>query len=48
MVREAHFRENYRVKGEWCGAFIYAVLEQDWRARNHECPCPGRQRWVSA
>ncbi len=32
MVREAHFRENYWVKGEWCGAFIYAVLEQDWRA----------------
>lgn len=31
MTREAHFRENWWLKGEWCDSFIYAVLEQDWR-----------------
>ena len=31
MRREAHLRENYWLKGEWCDAFIYAVLEDEWR-----------------
>lgn len=33
LRREAHLRENYWLKGEWCDAFIYAVLEDEWRAR---------------
>jgi RimJ/RimL family protein N-acetyltransferase len=33
MRREAHFRENWWLKNEWCDSWIYAVLEQDWRAR---------------
>lgn len=32
MRREAHFRENWWLKGEWCGAYIYAVLEHEWAA----------------
>lgn len=32
MVREAHLRENWWLKGEWCSSYLYAVLEQDWRA----------------
>lgn len=32
MIREAHLRENWWLKGEWCGSFIYAVLEDEWRA----------------
>ncbi len=32
MRREAHLRENWWVKGEWCDSFLYAVLEQDWPA----------------
>ena len=31
MSREAHLRENWWLKGEWCDSIIYAVLEQDWR-----------------
>ena len=33
MRREAHFRQNVFIKGEWCDTFIYAVLDQEWRAR---------------
>jgi len=33
MIREAHLRENWWLKGEWCGSYIYAVLEDEWRAR---------------
>lgn len=33
MRREAHFRENWWLKGEWCDSWIYAVLEHEWRAR---------------
>lgn len=32
MIREAHLRENWWLKGEWCSSFIYAVLEDEWRA----------------
>lgn len=33
MRREAHFRENAWIKGEWCDSLIYALLEREWRAR---------------
>lgn len=33
MRKEAHFRENVFVKGEWCDSVIYAVLDHEWRAR---------------
>lgn len=33
MRREAHLREHIFVKGQWDEEFIYAILEDDWRAR---------------
>src|SRR5487761_2119409 len=30
MRREAHFRRNEFVKGEWCDELVYAVLSDDW------------------
>jgi len=33
MRREAEFRENLFVKGEWVGETHYAILEDEWRAR---------------
>jgi RimJ/RimL family protein N-acetyltransferase len=30
--REAHLRENWWLKGEWCDALIYAVLDREWRS----------------
>lgn len=38
MRREAHFRQNEWVKGEWTGGYIYALLEDEWRALT---PGPG-------
>lgn len=32
MRREAHFREHAFVKGAWDEEFVYALLEQEWRA----------------
>lgn len=32
LKREAHLRENWWLKGEWCDSYIYAVLEHEWRA----------------
>jgi len=32
MRREAHFRANEWVKGEWTGALVYAMLRDEWRA----------------
>jgi len=32
MRREAHFRENVFLKGEWCDSLIYALLDREWRA----------------
>lgn len=32
MRREAHFREHAIFKGEWDEEFVYAVLEDEWRA----------------
>jgi RimJ/RimL family protein N-acetyltransferase len=31
--REAHFRENWLINGEWCDSYIYAVLAAEWRAQ---------------
>ncbi len=33
MRREAHLRENLFVKGAWDEELIYAMLEDEWRAR---------------
>lgn len=32
MRREAHFREHALFKGGWDEEFVYALLEQEWRA----------------
>ncbi len=39
MVREAHFRENEFVKGEWTDELVYALLERNWRQRRTQ-PAP--------
>jgi RimJ/RimL family protein N-acetyltransferase len=31
MRREAHFRENEFVKGEWTDEIVYAILASEWR-----------------
>lgn len=31
MRREAHFRQNEFVKGEWCDELVYAMLASEWR-----------------
>ncbi|ATB31695.1 GNAT family N-acetyltransferase [Melittangium boletus] len=36
MRREAHFRENVFLKGEWCDSYVYAQLDHEWRARVRE------------
>jgi len=33
MRREAHFRESHLVKGEWRDEFVYAILVDEWRAK---------------
>ena len=33
MRREAHLRENEFVKGEWVSELVYAILADEWRAR---------------
>lgn len=33
MRREALFRENELIKGEWCDEVVYAILAAEWRAR---------------
>jgi ribosomal-protein-alanine N-acetyltransferase len=33
MRREAHVRESHAVKGEWRDGFVYAVLADEWRAK---------------
>jgi len=33
MQLEGVMRENYWLRGEWCDASIYAILEHEWRAR---------------
>jgi RimJ/RimL family protein N-acetyltransferase len=34
MRREAHFRENEMVKGEWCDEVVYAILAREYFARD--------------
>jgi len=31
MRREAHFREDEFLKGEWTDSIVYAILETEWR-----------------
>ncbi|MEK6676398.1 MAG: GNAT family N-acetyltransferase [Planctomycetota bacterium] len=33
MVMEGRLRENYYLKGEWCSAAMYGILEGEWRGR---------------
>ena len=33
MRREAHFVDNQIFKGEWGGELVYALLDDEWRAR---------------
>jgi RimJ/RimL family protein N-acetyltransferase len=35
MRREAHFREHIFVRGAWDEEFVYAILEDEWRAQLH-------------
>ena len=32
MRREAHYRQNELVKGEWTDEVVYAMLEDEWRS----------------
>ncbi len=34
MRREARFLQNEIVKGEWADEMVYAMLEDEWRARH--------------
>ena len=34
MRREAHFIHDCLVRGEWVDAFVYAMLEDEWRVRH--------------
>ncbi len=36
MRREAHFHLDVWLRDHWRDSFLYAILEQEWRA-NHEC-----------
>lgn len=33
MRREAHFKQNEFVKGEWTDEFVYALLASEWNSR---------------
>jgi RimJ/RimL family protein N-acetyltransferase len=33
MQREAHLRENWWLKGEWCDSWIFSILDREWAAR---------------
>jgi RimJ/RimL family protein N-acetyltransferase len=33
MRREAHFRQNEIIKGEWTDELVYAMLRDEWQAR---------------
>lgn len=30
--KEAYFRENQHIKGEWCDSVVYAMLDHEWGA----------------
>lgn len=36
MRREAHFRHDNFVGGEWVDSFVYAMLEHEWRERHRD------------
>lgn len=38
FTREAHLRQNWWLKGEWCDSLIYGLLEDEWRARRATSP----------
>jgi RimJ/RimL family protein N-acetyltransferase len=38
MRREAHFRENEIVKGEWTDELVYAMLADEWPAARDRLP----------
>jgi RimJ/RimL family protein N-acetyltransferase len=38
MRREAHFRQNELVKGEWCDELVYAMLAEEWPAGAQQPP----------
>ena len=38
MRREAHFRQNELVKGEWCDELVYAMLAEEWPAGAQQLP----------
>ena len=31
LRREAHLRQNARIKGEWVDSLLYAILDREWR-----------------
>jgi len=33
MRREAHFRQNEIIEGEWTDEFVYAILRPEWQER---------------
>lgn len=33
MRREGHLRQNQWLKGHWHDSYVYAILEQEWRAQ---------------
>ncbi len=33
MRREAHFRADSAIRGEWRDSYLYAILEDEWRAQ---------------
>ena len=38
MRHEAHFRKNEIVKGEWTDEIVYALLADEWKARQSRRP----------
>ena len=41
FVREGHLREHKWIKGIWRDSLIYAMLEDEWTARNAEAAAAG-------
>ena len=33
MRREAHFRKDVQIRGEWSDEYFYAILKEEWEAR---------------
>lgn len=43
MAREAHFRQNEHVKGEWTDEYVYALRADDWRTHDDRRTEPSAQ-----